>query len=220
MDDFILNLSSKFPYLIKFNDKEDYAKKLINLGQLHVSSLQKYISMEQGRGDFREAGLFDCAIRIGLNKPVYCMYAVSECDICDGLIKINRRVVKEFCDEGYITLIDTKAFITQLYDKYLDVECGLVVYKNRSFEDDKELFLRCGDVMFYKDSSFSYQSEFRVVFQTELAKIIHRDELLEVEIMDGYEEMDIFIGDISSFAKIYNVKDCEMFDDFLYVSIN
>lgn len=88
---FTMKINSKLvdiQYLIKFQSKQTYAEALREKGELFMQSVETYINMEKyqnnhGQGDIREAIYFNC-VRVGIDHPTYCMYAVTRDSIING----------------------------------------------------------------------------------------------------------------------------------------
>ncbi|WP_346698386.1 hypothetical protein [Thomasclavelia spiroformis] len=164
-------------YLIKFQSKQTYAEALREKGELFMQSVETYINIEKyqnnhGQGDIREAIYFDC-VRVGIDHPTYCMYAVTRDSIINGNLHFSPRMIEDFSNkEGYITVITAKEFLNKLLQKHADAiqEIGLVQYVNRTLQDDKKYFGRRLP-HFFKDVEFNYQKEFRIVMKDKLTLV-------------------------------------------------
>ena len=237
----IEKIMENYPYLIKFqgigqNVKDEYAKNLMEKGQLYFQSVETYIKLEleqnkKGQGDAREVNLLWNTVRVGLERPVYCMYSVKNEDVIDQTrIIINNKVVKDFCEnDGFLTICKTMDFINQFISVW-DSECnmGRVCYMLRNFEKDQQIFTD-GGAHFYKDPWFSYQNEFRIV----LDKVLDREDVPYEEtpninpyfIEKGlhckrYKPFILEIGNISKFSKQFSKCDLRSFDEtHVYIDI-
>ena len=182
---------NEIKYLIKFVEKEEYAKMLVS-GKMYLNTIayfhkcyyqeyykqykiyneQKIRNFEEtykgAIGDIREALIFGCA-HLPTNIPVYCFQQIykKQCEEIDGIecIHIQEKVVEEFRKTGkkYFVVINFKE-IKDILDR---ICCGYgsVHYINKAKTLDMDIFNSKRELIYYcKQPHFSYQQEFRVIF--------------------------------------------------------
>lgn len=203
------------PYLIKFQGENlNYAKSLMDDGELHMCSAQYYIDEElisgiRGQGDKYENEILDF-IRVDMECPMYCMYAVRKEQCKDNEIWIDKRVINDFCSSGgYITICKTSSFIERfnsVYSKGFDA--GLITYGNRSVAFDIKLLKEQRSGHFFKKQDLNYQQEFRIVLDEKLKQRELPEDKRWLIAKDGtkywrvyeYEPLNLKIGDITEFS--------------------
>ena len=155
-------------YLLKFVREKEHAEALC-AGELFIRPACYYHHLEQGQGDLREAAIShsQCIYKKS-TIPIYCMYAVEDSDINNGVALISTECIRDFkCENGYIAVVDFHEFESKLRtinSSGYEVVWGLVNYRRLSQSDTKE-FLPDNSTrhLFVKYPVFSYQKEFRVV---------------------------------------------------------
>ncbi|MDD3645658.1 MAG: hypothetical protein PHR19_09050 [Bacteroidales bacterium] len=231
-------MENSIEFLVKFIPEEKYLDNLINHGELFLRPLGYYSRLEKEssdniRGDIREGSLFNC-IRIGSNRPIYCMYSVFENDIIPGGILINKRAIENFLLEGkgFFALINYKDFISQLKLSYFDgyeVIGDIVRYGEIDLETQKKLFTSNSQKsVFVKSTDFSYQQEFRLLVQRNLPMIkdiqateeyrkTHDSDIPDIY---TYTHYTVRIGSLQDFAKKYSIKDLIDYNDDYFILKN
>lgn len=225
-----LSIMRDFPYLIKFQAEKSHAESLLNRGEIYMQSAQYYKELEmqtgvRGQGDIHENELFK-GFNVGMEFPVYCMYAVSNMQIQDQTIAIDKQVIDDFCMEnGYITLCKTNELLCQFnrFCKNEDWCAGMVQYGHRTLDADIFLLTKGYTAHFFKEEDLSYQQEFRIRINEPLVQ----EELSEDEREIGkknekrhwrdhiFKARPEIIHDISAFSTQYMKKDLD-FDGRTY----
>ncbi len=223
----LLQLMKNIPYLVKFQgENPQYAKNLIDMGELHMCSAQYYIDEElvsgvRGQGDKYENEVMGF-IHIDMGCPIYCMYAVYECQCDDEFIWVDKKIIEDFCPSGgYITVCETLPFIRQfnrIYTKGYDA--GLVTYGNRNVSFDMQLLGKRQTGHFFKRPDLKYQQEFRIVLDEKLNEKELPEDRQVLVAKDGrrfwrpyeYGFKNFNIGDITKFSKQVKTTDLEEYD--------
>ena len=211
------------PFLIKFQDNQEYANQLLHKGGLFMQSARYYVTLKgkagiKGQGDVHEGSLFNCYIGYGTDLPIYCMYGVYKNQIdLDGNIIIDKKVISDFCsDGGVITVVDTLQFIADFEKACIyRYDIGMCSYRIKSVELDTELFTKKRPALHYKTPSLKYQQEFIIVvdYKLELQDIpydrtpIIPEELKESRIHSKeHKPYIMYIGDMSAYSTQINFK--------------
>lgn len=155
-------------YLIRFLEKSDYVWQLL-YGQLNMFPAAYYIlTREQGRGDMREASISKKAW-MDIQVPIYCMsYAEGN---SDGIIRIDRRAIRDFCKcGGYAVIFDKTTFIEAMSGLLRnDARSfhGRVIYDLSPAELPDVMPQRLPEiksVLLRKEPNYIYQNEYRFGF--------------------------------------------------------
>ena len=163
------------PYLIKFQGpNSQYAKSLVEMGELHMCSAQYYADQERisgirGQGDQYENEIMGF-IHVDMGCPIYCMYAVYKQQCKANEILIDKRLIRDFCPVGgYITICETMPFINQINSVYVKgFDIGLVTYGNQSIVTGMKLLEKRRAGHYFKKPDLNYQQEFRIVLDERL----------------------------------------------------
>ena len=227
----LLRIMRNHPYLIKFQAENAYAETLLNRGEIYMQSAQYYKELEmktgmRGQGDIYENQFFNGFINIGMEFPIYCMYAVHNTQIENQTIALDKQVLDDFCtEEGYITLCKTNEFLRQFnqFCKNADWCAGLVQYGHRTLEADLLLLSKGYTAHFFKKEDLSYQQEFRIRINEPLERIDLSDDEQVIVKKNGekywrdhtFKTRVEIIHDISAFSTQYIINDLE-FDGNTY----
>lgn len=213
-------------YLVKFIPEEMYVDSLINTGELFMRPLGCFVDLEKRqsdhvRGDIREGLLLNC-IWVNSDRPIYCMYTVFESDVVSDSVLINKRAVQKFLpqEEGYFAIINYGDFISQLKADYFEgyaVYTNIVTYGSLDRETQKQMLMNDNvQAAFFKQTSYSYQQEFRLVVDKILPKIMDEEAINENESIGGEDppidrstcgKYFACIGSLQHCAKKYSKKD-------------
>ena len=227
----LLNIMKDVPYLIKFQGETVHANSLLNKGEIYMQSAQYYKELEmqtgiRGQGDIHENELFGF-ISVGMEFPIYCMYAVYGNQIQNNTIVINRKIIDDFCqDGGYITICKTFDFLRQ-FNQFCtsdDWSAGLVQYERRTVSKDIQLLNGKNTAHFFKREDLSYQQEFRIRINEPAERIELSEEKSIIVKYNGekhyrdhtYKPRTEIIHDISAFSIQYTTKDLD-FDGCKYL---
>lgn len=218
----LLGIMKDIPYLIKFQKDATFAETLLKKGEIFLQSAQYYAELEmktgiRGQGDRHEAQYFGF-INMGMEFPIYCMYAVNSSQLKNQEIIIDPRVVDDFCkDGGYITICKTTDFLHQ-FNQFCETDdwcAGRVWYVNRTPEFDIECLKRKITPHFFKDVDLAYQQEFRIKINESLEKVVLPEKEQIIPVKNGkphwrehrFTPRTEYIGDISSFSIQFTLKD-------------
>ena len=159
-------------YLVKFVSKESYANDLLN-GKLFMHCAKYYHELEKkygpGQGDVREGLLFpNAAIYRNIHYPIYCLYMIKDKDIIDGLVTIDKRVLKDFnCQHGFMVFIpfDSLDDILENADTDGYAMDGSEVWYGVPSPEESMMIINDERALnlIVKNPSFRYQREYRFI---------------------------------------------------------
>ena len=227
----LLSIMKDIPYLVKFQGEEKHANSLLNKGEIYMQSAQYYKVLEmktgiRGQGDIHENEFFDF-INVGMEFPIYCMYAVYRNQLKKQNIVIEPKIIDDFCkDGGYITVCKTVDFLQQFNQFCVsdNWSAGLVQYGHRTVFEDLVLLKSKNTAHFFKEGDLSYQQEFRIrinepVERVQLPK--EKCEIIKLKKKNYYHDHTFktrteIIHDISAFSIQYTTKELD-FDGYKYL---
>ncbi len=220
-------------YLIKFLNNK-YLDYFLNNG-LYMNSVDYFTHLKDtsNQGDKYE-GLAIAPPQKYNNfsknrtKPIWCCVSVDESDITCGIFKIDSRVIKDFCnnsiEDGVIAIIDYEKFISMLHEYKDEYE---MIYGSVNYIDLKaksfDLFMSkyWYDVLFIKDSRFSYQKEFRLAICRNCVAAEKEVTLYHIKttIIDSYLPYEYKLPNLKKISKILQLKDIIQDSQYLYIEL-
>lgn len=161
-------LKDGIAYLLKFAPKEAYIDDLIS-GHLYMNAAGYYHGLPGEQGDPLEASMAPgaCLYRY-TSLPIYCMYTVRENDIVDNVVKIPKRMIKEFgCADGWIGIVQYDSFArladTQIADDGNIHAHGPISYGVPGPKLIREIFEGIPHNLVIKTPKHAYQKEYRII---------------------------------------------------------
>ena len=159
-------------YLLKFVPKRKYAEDLV-AGTLFTRPAGYYISLELGRGDWRESTIASgMALYKNFNMPIYCMVAVEHEEIKNGVYRIDERIICDFqCKNGSVAIVKYLELIKRLpkFENGQMVAHGYVDYREINFTETPYLLVDSKGVnLRIKNPDLYYQHEYRFIFPEHL----------------------------------------------------
>jgi len=164
-------------YLAKFVTKEAYADDLLN-GKLFMHCGKYYHDLEKkcgpGQGDIREGAILpNTAIYKNIYYPIYCMYKIRDEDISDGLVVIDRRVIRDFdCQGGFMVLIPFDYFTEVLKKANSNGYklAGTEVWYGYTTINDLDKVINSNNALSLgiKHPHFQYQKEYRLIIYKDI----------------------------------------------------
>lgn len=170
-------------YLLKFTTKQEYANQLLE-GQLFMRPASFYWGLEKGQGDLHEAAVSPISrCYKNPNFAIYCFSYVDDNDIENGKIKIDKKLVDDCAQNGFVTIIDYEKFKDILFRSDFGgyrLQKDKVKYKKFGLYDIPKLLNSNENIQFFiKDPTFSYQKEYRLVVTYAI------DDIFETKIRNG-----------------------------------
>lgn len=164
-------------YVAKFVSKEEYADQLLQ-GQLYMRPAKFFRDLERekgaGQGDAHEGEIFpDFAMFKNIYYPIYCLYTITQEDIVDGKVVIDKQVVEDFgCEDGFVVIIDFEKFDEELHHAETE-DGGLLGSKVKYGQISRDLieFLIKSDTpesLRIKKDRFKHQKEYRIILEKNL----------------------------------------------------
>lgn len=234
------NNRSKIVYLIKFVAEKEYAEDLLN-GKLYMNQAAYYHSVQENDKNFSDNKGYNCGqadqfeaamadgrcIYSGMDRPIYCLYAVYENQIENDVINIDKRIIKDFKPK-YAVIINFQAFNDKLNSEELDtifsVGFGEVSYRYKTLEDTKLMMSGEQSPLFIKSPCYSYQQEYRIVVLENLEKFNTYETInydgFEMLLLKKHAYKEYFMkSDIRNIAKIIKMSECEVLEDKLLIPV-
>lgn len=169
-------------YIIKFM-KEQYISTLIDCQLFYANPAGYYWKCENGIGDKNEglasSGPWEPINKIqimsmykGAETPIFCSYAVMKSDIQENCIFVDRRIDNDFDKDNTMAVVMNYSSFLDAINSCEDVKNhGLVNYYD-SFSVDMELASKDNLNLFYKENKYSYQKEYRIIFNGSVKGVV------------------------------------------------
>lgn len=168
-------------YIIKFFKENDHEKDFLENEIFFTNPVGYYWDGENGQSDKNEASAlgkpleqvhneyYVSEMKVGSGYRIFCCYAVYDEDISNGyIINIDGRCFDDFFDnpkEGIAVLVEWDEFETAIKSCNKIKKYEPVDYKEITSSDDELYYLTDETAaIFHKGCYYSYQKEFRIVF--------------------------------------------------------